>query len=184
MVRFALREADIRLRGDDVSIRTYLNKRYPTVRAGDPYHEVDYRIKFYITDDNQEENHIVRHHEMFQGLIDQSEGIKILFICIHSWMKHNLYDPSISFDMFSSYEIQILFLSFLQTQKLIELAEHDEELPDRWINVVSEEAVQANLHKLYIDFLKSLVLTLSMRETYYSSAVHPKWLKTAFNPDE
>ncbi len=42
---------------------------------------------------------------MFKGLLEASLFIKTLYVNIHSWIKHFLYDPSIKFDVFSSYEI-------------------------------------------------------------------------------
>ena len=60
------RDADIRMRGDDISIKSYLNRRYPTLRVADLYHQTDYAMRLILTPGAEEEsNHIVRHHEMF-----------------------------------------------------------------------------------------------------------------------
>lgn len=110
MDTFIMRNADIRRRGDDTSLKTYLNRRYPTVRAADPNHVVEYLITFYLTDIKEETNHIVKHHEMMKTLLDESNFVKTLYVNVHSWMKHFLFDRSIQFDVFSGYEIQLLFL--------------------------------------------------------------------------
>lgn len=111
---FNKRNADIRMRGDDISVKnTYVNRRYATLRVGDPYHDVDYSITLYVCRHEEESNHIIRHHDMMKALFEGSSFVKTLFINCHSWCKHFLYDPSIKFDIFSSYEIQLIFLSFL-----------------------------------------------------------------------
>jgi hypothetical protein len=30
-----MKDSDIKLRGDDISLRTYINRRYPTLRVAD-----------------------------------------------------------------------------------------------------------------------------------------------------
>jgi hypothetical protein len=50
---------------------------------------------------------------MMKGLIESSDLIRVLYVNINSWIKHFLYDPSIRFDMFSTFEIQLIFLNFL-----------------------------------------------------------------------
>lgn len=47
---FKYRDADIRMRGDDLSVKAYINRRYPVVRCADPYHEVDYEMRIIIAD--------------------------------------------------------------------------------------------------------------------------------------
>ena len=104
---FTLPDSIIRLRREDTSLKYYLNRKFPTVRCADTYHECDYGIQLIFPEKyiDEENIHVIRNHDMFKGLLEASEFIKTLYVNVHSWMKHFLYDPSIKFDVFSSYEI-------------------------------------------------------------------------------
>ena len=60
-----LKDSFIRNRGDDVSIRTYVNRRYPVIKCCDPYHDVDYGIRIIMSDncgkEKIEETHVLKH---------------------------------------------------------------------------------------------------------------------------
>lgn len=130
---FTLKDSEIRLRSEDVSLKSYLNRRFPTVVCADPYHECDYGIRLILRDEMDEDDmHVVRHHEMFKALIQESSFIKTLYLNAHSWSKNFLYDPSIKFEMFSSYEFQIVFLHFLNLNSLLKIT-HDEMEPTEWL---------------------------------------------------
>jgi hypothetical protein len=154
----SLRNSDIRLRGDDISLKTYINRRYPTVRCSDPYHECDYTMRLILMEEleDEEEMHVIRHHEMFKSLLQESpQFLTTLFTNVHSWMKHFLYDPSHKFDLFSSYEIQLIFLTFLNAHGLLRVSH--EESP--WLSFNSDSCTidssneSLELGRLFIDFL-------------------------------
>jgi len=75
-----------------------------------------------IIANNSEKRFILNHDQMMKGLIESSDLIRVLYVNINSWIKHFLYDPSIRFDMFSTFEIQLIFLSFLNTQNLVKIS--------------------------------------------------------------
>jgi hypothetical protein len=51
-------------------------------------------------------------------------------------MKNFLYDRSHKFDVFSTYEQQLLFLDFLRSQNIIEVTDDYEKSPSSWITVL------------------------------------------------
>jgi hypothetical protein len=180
---FKRRNADIRLRGDDISLKTYLNRRYPTIRATDPYNDHVFRINFYLTEPDEENNHIIKHHEMFKSLLEKSELIRTLWINVHTWVKHYLYVPSINFDIFSTYELQMYFIAFLKKHDLIEI--HIDSIePCEWLSLKDVKSPdELLLPKLFIQVLLDLALNLTPRETDYKEMMPKEWLKTALNPD-
>ena len=67
---FRLRDSDIRMRGDDISIKYYLNRRYPYLRVADPYHEGDYSLRI-IFDPEGEQGHVLRHHKLMEQVLSK-----------------------------------------------------------------------------------------------------------------
>ena len=56
---FRSRDSEIKLRGDDVSLWSYISRRYPTVKAADCNNELAYRIRIIIETD--EKSHMLKH---------------------------------------------------------------------------------------------------------------------------
>ena len=176
---FKFRDAEIRLRGDDTSLSTYINRRYPVVSCADPYHQADYEMRIILTDPQEESNHILRHNKMMNGLLEQNDLVKTLYVNVSSWMKHFLYDSMIKFDMFSGYETQLLFLDYLYKRNLLKLTPLDDPFynpskPSTWLQITLTSTSDGStdiemdvklLGSLFLDFLKYLVLELSMSET-------------------
>ena len=102
---FKMRDSEIRNRGDDTTLKTYINRRWPTHRCADPFHTDKYLMRLIITDAKEEENHVVRHHEMLKGILEQSDLIKCLFVYVTTWMRHFLFDVTYKFEMFSPCEV-------------------------------------------------------------------------------
>ena len=65
---FKLRASDICMRGDDISIKYYLNRRYPYLRVADPYHESDYSLRI-IFDPEGDQGHVLRHHKLMEQVL-------------------------------------------------------------------------------------------------------------------
>ena len=155
------------------------------VRCADTYHEVDYALRLIFPEGQlleEEDMHVIRHHEMLRGLFESSEFIKALYVNLHSWVKHFLYDPSIKFEVFSSYEFQLIFLSYLHRESLITV-NSDELNPSEWLasrcpEDIKSEAAKILLPRLFISFLKYFALELSPDST--SIAWLPEdWYRTA-----
>lgn len=182
---FQLKDSVIRLRSEDDSIKSYINRRYPAVLCADTYHEVDYALRLIFPEGKlleEEDMHVIRHHEMIKGLFEASELIKVLYVNLHSWCKHFLYDPSIRFDIFSSYEFQVIFLSYLHRESFISF-NSDDLNPSEWLvsrcpkDISSEEAKEL-LPRLFISFLKYFALELSPDSTNFSW-LPQDWYRTA-----
>lgn len=112
-----LRDSHIKARGDDFTEKTYINKIYPTLRCSDPEYETLYTIKLIFL--REENDYLLQHNGEIKQLLTKYYKLKILYRMISSWMKHFLYDAAVDFDMFSMYEIQLLFLDFLKHNKVI-----------------------------------------------------------------
>lgn len=56
---FKLRDSEIKLRGDDVSLWSYVSRRYTTVKGADCNYELAYRIRFII--DTDKDSHLIKH---------------------------------------------------------------------------------------------------------------------------
>lgn len=165
---FQLKDSVIRLRSEDTSLKSHINRRYPVVRCADTYHEVDYALKLIFPEGQlleEEDMHVIRHHEMLKGLFEASVFIKVLYVNLHSWVKHFLYDPSIRFEVLSSYEFQVIFLTYLHRESLITV-NSDELNPSEWLKSrfpddIKSEAAKNLLPRVFISLLKYLALELS-----------------------
>lgn len=134
---------------------------------------------------------------MMKGLLDQSDLVKTLFINVSSWMKHFLYDAMIKFDMFSGFEVQLLFINFLHSKGHLTVTlptddHYNPAKPGTWLEatLLPDESQEAEgikdkerLAQLFIDFLKYLSLELSPKVTDFSFMPAP-WIEGQMNPDE
>ena len=164
------KDAEIRVRGDDLSFKTYLGARYPTIRCADPDHEFDYDMRLIFLK-GMGEDYLLQHNGSFKEVIDYDERIKSLFVNVASWAKNFLYDPKIKYDMFSSYELQLLFLHFLSKHSIL----HHSDSPDYSKQVISPTP-NMSAPKLFLDFLNFLAFDLNPTENVltipFSDLVH------------
>jgi hypothetical protein len=73
----------------------------------------------------------------------QDENLRILYVNCISWMKHYLYDRYARFDVFSTFESQLLLFHYLSTCKPLD---------------------QSSLPSTFLSFLAFLATTLSTTE--------------------
>jgi hypothetical protein len=182
-----MRDADIRIRGDDFDVfRTYLNRRYATMRVGDAEHDCDYQMRLYLCEPKDEAMlHILRHNYMVKTLFEGSSFLKSLYVNFHSWVKTWLYDANVKFDMFTTYEVQVFFISFLVKKKLLK-ANHESEEPTEWLemapDIAKTEEVPFSLARLFIEVLLELSVGHAFRTTDYSGVMPKQWVLTAKHP--
>ena len=120
----------------------------------------------------------------------QSELLHALFVNVSSWMKHFLYDARLQFEMFSTYETQLLFMDFLKLKDLISINAEETD-PSDWIQVKgslpslpkSEEEVVEYLATLFIAFLEYLAFIIDQKVINITWLPN-EWIKTALNQDK
>eukprot|EP00347_Sterkiella_histriomuscorum_P012054 403370065 len=111
-----MRDSYIKARGDDFSMRTYIDQRYPTLRCSDPEYETLYNIKLIFL--HEQDDFMLKQQLEFKDLLFQNYNLKLAYRFISTWIKQYLYDKVIDFDMFSQYEIQNLFIAFLKQHEI------------------------------------------------------------------
>jgi hypothetical protein len=79
--------------------------------VADPYHAGDYLVRI-IFDPEGDKGQVIAHHRLMEGVFRDRE-LRTLYVNCISWMKHYLYDRYARFDVFSTYEAQLMLLTYV-----------------------------------------------------------------------
>ncbi|CDW83391.1 UNKNOWN [Stylonychia lemnae] len=142
-----LNDSQIIAKNHEFSEKTKINRQYFTLRCSNPEHENDFDIYLIFT--KGKDDYIVKQHNEFKEVLNKCYKLKLAYRTISAWAKEYLYDNTVDFDMFSQYELQLLFIDFLKHNQIF-----TQDLSQMKVNFLQFDSQQ-----FFIDFFIYLLIT-------------------------
>lgn len=73
------RDSSIKVRGDDFSMKTWIDRTYPTLKCSDPDYEYMMNVKIILLRECPAQDYLVAQHEETKDFFQKHHAMKILY---------------------------------------------------------------------------------------------------------